>query len=671
MKLATKTITLLIAIVSTVLVSTGFFLLRYQEESLKRSIIDGLEGQAHLAASNIETFIGDRVRETEAIAASFPALAFQMENVGQVESYLQKMSESYPAFGGGLFVLELNGGFFADFPLHPQLRGESFVDREYYRQTIRENRGVISNPYRSMRTGLPVLTFTALIRDMQNQAVAILGCSLDLLSEQALGGYRMQQYGKTGYLYIFDKSRLLVLHPDDKRLLTHGDPGGNRLLESALSGFPGSVETVDSQGISILLSVVRIPVTDWMVAVRVPQAEAYAPIARTRLRFFLLIGGVLALVASVGAVAIRRITLPLRQLESMAVRISEDLAGSEEKRTFAADSVLEGLARIRTGDEIGLLASAFSRLVMTLDRALGSLQRSVETWQHTFDSVNEGVVILDGEGRIMRMNRAAEDWFKTSARKVGGQYGYRVIFGTDVPPADWPDISSLEKHQRVRWSERLANPSGIFEFRIYAVAGPEGKAGAILIIHDITEVVEAEERIRQMAFFDQLTGLPNRFLLRDRFQQAAAAAERAGRRVGVMFIDLDKFKEVNDRLGHDAGDEVLRQVSCRISECLRRRDTLSRMGGDEFVAILCDIENRSEVGVVAERITEVQAVPLKIDRQPVATGSSIGIAFYPDDGEDLEALLKKADTAMYAAKAGGRNRYRYYNGGTTQEPDGL
>lgn len=125
-----------------------------------------------------------------------------------------------------------------------------------------------------------------------------------------------------------------------------------------------------------------------------------------------------------------------------------------------------------------------------------------------------------------------------------------------------------------------------------------------------------------------------------------------------MFIDLDKFKAVNDLLGHDAGDEVLRQVSVRFCDCLRGNDTLSRMGGDEFVALLCDIENRSEVDVIAERINSVQAVPLKIGHQEVATGSSIGIALYPDDGLELETLLKKADTAMYVAKSDGRKQIR-------------
>lgn len=662
-KLASKTIALLTAIVSTVLVSAGFLLLHYHEESLKRTIFEALDGQVRIAAHGIETVIGDGLRETEAIAAFFPVQALEKGDFAQVESYLERMLTTYPRFGNGIFVLSLEGSFLADFPAHPDLRGQSFAYREYYQRTIREGRGIIGKPYRSRRTKQPVLTYTALIRDGEGRAVAVLACSLDLLSKQALGGYRTRKFGRTGYLYIFDKSRLLILHPDDQRLLTQVEPGRNRLLEAALSGFAGSGETVNSQGVPMLLSVSQVPVIDWIVALQVPRAEAYAPVEETRFRFLRVAGGAVVLVISIGAVAVRRVTRPLRQLERMAVEISADLAGAGETGIFAPDdAILAGFARIRSGDEIGLLASAFSRLVATLKQAFGSLQRSAEDWQRTFDSVNEAVVTLDGEGRVMRMNRAAEDRFRTSVTKVLGQYGYKVIFGT-VPPPDWPDIASLKERRRVRWSQRLENPPGVFEFTVTSVTGPEGASGAVLVVSDVTERVESEEQIRRMAFFDQLTGLPNRFLLHDRFQQAAAAAMRSGRRAGVMFIDLDKFKEINDLLGHDVGDDVLRRVSARIAECLRKNDTLSRLGGDEFVAVLCEIESSTEAGVIAARIIEAQAVPLEIGDRKVAAGSSIGIAFYPDDGEDLETLLKKADTAMYSAKAAGRNGYRYYDGG--------
>lgn len=669
MKLASKTIALLTLIVTTVLVSAGILLLHYHEESLKRAIFEGLDGQARIAAHGIEAVIGDGLRETEVIASFFPTQALETDDFTQVESYLERMLTLYPRFGNGIFVLGMDGSFLADYPAHPDLRDQSFAHREYYQRTIREGKGIIGKPYLSRRTGQPVLTYTALIRDGEGHPAAILACSLDLLSEQALGGYRTRKFGKTGYLYIFDNSRTLVLHPDDERLLTDVDPGSNRLLDAALSGFEGRGETVNSRGVPMLLSMSRVPVTDWIVVLQVPRVEAYAPVEETRFRFLFVAGGAVALVIIIGAVAVRRVTRPLRQLERMAVKVSADLTGAGENGSFGPDdSALEGFARIRSRDEIGLLASAFSCLVVTLRKTFGSLQRSVEDWQRTFDSVNEAVVILDSEGRIMRINRAGEDRFRTTFKKVLGQYGYEVIFGTATPPPDWPDIPSLKERRQVKWLERLENQPGIFEFAVTSVAGPEGASGAVLVISDVTEKVESEEQVRRMAFFDQLTGLPNRFLLHDRFQQAVAAAMRSGKKAGVMFIDLDKFKEVNDLLGHDVGDEVLRRVSARIAECLRKNDTLSRLGGDEFVAVLCDIEGSAEAGIIAARIIEAQAAPLAIGNRKVEAGLSIGIALHPDDGEDLETLLKNADTAMYSAKAAGRNGYRFHDGGGEAGP---
>jgi diguanylate cyclase (GGDEF)-like protein len=187
-------------------------------------------------------------------------------------------------------------------------------------------------------------------------------------------------------------------------------------------------------------------------------------------------------------------------------------------------------------------------------------------------------------------------------------------------------------------------------------------AGAVLVVDDVTEQVASEQRIRQMAFFDHLTGLPNRLLLQDRLQQAIASAARSEKKAGVMFIDLDRFKEVNDLHGHDVGDDVLREVVKRISSCLRRNDTLSRYGGDEFVVVLQTIADRDEASLIAERILDVQTSPIVAGERSLSIGSSIGIAVFPDDGQDGEVLLRAADEAMYQAKRRGRNAYQHYGG---------
>ena len=660
MNLATKTIALLAAIVFTVLATVSFFLLHYHGDSLKRSILDGVDGQAKMAAHSISSFIDEGLRDSRAVSLTLPVKALSAGRTVEVESYLKQMFETFPKFQNGIFILDREGRFMADYPPHPELRGESFAFREYYRRTIQENRGIVGKPYKSKRTGMPVLTFTAPVRDAHGKITAIVACSVDLLSRGALDNYRKQKFGKTGYLYLFDKtSRLLVLHPEDKRLFTEVAAGKNKMLDAAMKGFEGSDETVNSVGVPMLLAVRNIPGTDWVVGVQLPQEEAYAPIRKARTRIFIISGLALLGAIIIGTITIRHVSGPISQLERVASYISSELKKTTESGELDLEHpTLVSLTSIRSRDEIGLLASSFLQLVKRLGQTLGSLQRSAEDWQRTFNSVHEAVVTLDTDGRIVKMNQIAEDWFRTSIQKVRGKYGYSVIFGASAPPSEWPNIDLLVKGGKVAWSQRLEKPSGIFELTMTPITYRDDAAGAVLAIDNITERAAIEEQIREMAFYDQLTGLPNRLLLLDRLQQAIASAIRCQKKVGIMFIDIDRFKEVNDKYGHNAGDNVLREVARRNSSCLRLNDTFARLGGDEFVVVLQDIEDTQEAVAIAERIIVCQSCSVAVDGHELNVSLSIGIAFFPEDGEDSETLIKKADMAMYSAKACGGNTYR-------------
>ena len=661
MHLGTKTTIILTAIVTVAIIPVSVLLLHYQEESLKQIILKGLDSQAKIAVRGIDSFISEGLREALAISVTLPVEALLQGRNGEVETHLKRLYETFPNFQNGIFILDKDGKFLADYPSHPELRGQSFAFRDYYQRSVNEKRGVIGKPYKSARSGLPVLTFTAPVRDNNGRFVAIVACSVDLLSQEALGGYRKQKFGETGYLFILDKYRQLVLHPEDERLLTYVEEGKNRILEAALAGFEGSGETVNSKGVPMLLAVRKVPDVEWIVAVQMTQAEAYAPVAAARVRIVLISGIVILLTIFLCAWAARRIVGPVRQLERVASQINAELEAMETKSGYdLAQSHLDILRNIRSHDEIGLLASSFLRLATKLNLTLGSLKRSAEDWELTFNSVKEAVVTLDSEGRIVRLNNTAEDWFRTSSQKVLGQYGHDVMFGVGTPFGDWPAISSLKGHQKVVWSQGLENPQGIFEFTITPIIRNDATIGAVLVISNVTERVESEEQIREMAFYDQLTGLSNRFLLKDRIQQAITAAIRNGKKAGIMFIDLDRFKDINDLYGHDMGDRVLKEEAKGISLCLRKNDTLSRLGGDEFVAVLHDLDLPGEAAAIAVRILELQATPMRIGDYDLIISSSIGIAFFPDDGEDSETLLKHSDMAMYRAKSLGRNNYQFF-----------
>ncbi|MBV8032676.1 MAG: GGDEF domain-containing protein, partial [Betaproteobacteria bacterium] len=166
---------------------------------------------------------------------------------------------------------------------------------------------------------------------------------------------------------------------------------------------------------------------------------------------------------------------------------------------------------------------------------------------------------------------------------------------------------------------------------------------------------------RFLAHHDALTGLPNRRLLGDRLAQAVLQAQRRGSKVAAMLIDLDDFKRINDSAGHAAGDRVLREVAARLAGCVRKADTLSRHGGDEFVVVISDAQTEADGQIVAEKVLAALGPPFGVDGTAFELGASIGISMFPRDASDAEALLRNADAAMYRAKQLGRNRFEFYS----------
>jgi diguanylate cyclase (GGDEF)-like protein/PAS domain S-box-containing protein len=183
----------------------------------------------------------------------------------------------------------------------------------------------------------------------------------------------------------------------------------------------------------------------------------------------------------------------------------------------------------------------------------------------------------------------------------------------------------------------------------------------VAMILDITEKKKADDTLNYLAYYDNLTGLPNRSLFVDRLEQAVKVADRYEQLVAVLFVDLDKFKNINDSLGHDAGDNLLKNAAERLSSCLRSSDTVARWGGDEFCLLLQNIHHIDHVNVVADKIIERFAEPFNVKDKKMFVTASIGIILYPLDETDVKSLLKNADTAMYHAKEKGRNNYQYYN----------
>jgi diguanylate cyclase (GGDEF)-like protein/PAS domain S-box-containing protein len=286
-----------------------------------------------------------------------------------------------------------------------------------------------------------------------------------------------------------------------------------------------------------------------------------------------------------------------------------------------------------------------------------------------FENSNEGIFITDGEGRINQINRAFTELTGYRQQDVLGQrpslLGSKAntvgFCATIKPVLDGSGFWQGELLGRRKNGSEFYTAVGIS-----AVTGKRGEfLGYISSFEDITETKHTEDRIRKLAYYDPLTGLPNRSLFHDRLACELRRAQRNDSHVALLFLDLDRFKSVNDSMGHAAGDLLLVRVAERLGACVRGQDSIARMGGDEFTIILGDLADRVQAVAaavsVAQKVLQVfeEAVALLHGREVFLT-SSIGIAIYPDDADDANALLQNADVAMYNAKQAGKNNFQFY-----------
>ena len=292
------------------------------------------------------------------------------------------------------------------------------------------------------------------------------------------------------------------------------------------------------------------------------------------------------------------------------------------------------------------------------------LQESEEFFRLTFSQAAVGIVLLGPDGRLLRVNR-----------KMAQILGYSEVellqrfFQQLTHEADLPDELALVKRLRAgeigdyQRERRLLRRDGTpiwVNISVSMMRDANGNQRFISVVEDISRRKSAEEALLRMANHDALTGLPNRVLLQDRLAQAIVHAHRAGTQVAVMFIDLDRFKHVNDSLGHDAGDKMIVEIARRLASSLRESDTVARQGGDEFVVVLPELAGEGDAAKVAQKLLDNLFQPLLLCGQEVFPTGSIGIAMYPRDGLDAATLLKCADSAMYQSKGTGGNHYSFY-----------
>ncbi len=344
------------------------------------------------------------------------------------------------------------------------------------------------------------------------------------------------------------------------------------------------------------------------------------------------------------------------------VLAGEELSVTSRVRGLIFESRLSPIKN-DSGEIVGATGIAWD--ITEQRQAQEALQESEERLRTLVEGARDVIYTVTADGTLTSLNPAFETMTGWSR---GDWLGNN--FAPIVHPEDLPGV--IERFQRLlrggmtepethEW--RVRTKSGQYltgEFAPVPMIKDGKVVGAMGFVRDITERRKAEETIRRLAYHDALTGLPNRALFEDRLRQSLAQAERSRQMLAVMFLDLDRFKLVNDTIGHVGGDELLKGVAEDLSEIVREGDTMARVGGDEFIVLLSGLSRAEDAIAVADRILGRLKEPRVLAGQEFRVSTSIGITVFPRDGEDTETLLRKADTAMYKAKERGRDNYQFY-----------
>jgi diguanylate cyclase (GGDEF)-like protein/PAS domain S-box-containing protein len=345
---------------------------------------------------------------------------------------------------------------------------------------------------------------------------------------------------------------------------------------------------------------------------------------------------------------VKNIANPVKKLQTAMAEIQhdEDLSKRVEIDENNAD--------------IGEMANTFNSLLESLQYAT----KRLDLFSQVFENSGEAIVITDAERNIVVVNQAFTLITGFDLADVMWKNPKILSSGRQTPEfyrAMWQSINETGRWQGEIWNRRKNGETFPEWLSIGAVKDENGQVvNYIAIFNDITQRKESEQRIQFLAHYDALTKLPNRTLFGDRLLYALTVAKRSGKKVALLFLDLDRFKSINDSLGHLSGDLLLQSVADRLKSCVREMDTVCRQGGDEFMVLLTEIDKAEDAAHIATKIVTAMSAEHFVESSNLIVTFSIGISIYPDDAVDSQAMIKNADAAMYHAKEKGRNNFQFF-----------
>ena len=499
------------------------------------------------------------------------------------------------------------------------------------------------------------------LRNSGGQALAVIVVQIHLNDLAVLVMSRTGLH-QTDDSFIVD-SRQVALTPPFLTQTLLGRKIDSEAARSCAARNSGLVLAADYRGTPVIAVCRWNTKGNFGLIVKIDQAEAFAPLRILAFEIALLTCLALLVAAGTSVLLARSISRPLAQLREKALSFGQ--VNSDEPQSVFYDQDI-------SGDEVTLLDGAFDQMSARIIRKAAELEKAIVAEAGSaarlrliFDSVNEGIFITDREtGTFIDANTSGCRMFGYSINELRG--ASIEMLSSGVPP--YTQIDVIKQIQKAR-----LNGPQTFEWHAKAKDGHlfwielslretkiDGKTVLLSIVRDITERKRSSEQVSYAARHDGLTGLYNRAVFVEWLNRAIASASRGGKHFGVLYLDLDHFKDVNDVLGHPIGDELLQAVVKRLLAIVRENDVVARFGGDEFCLLINDLDEPADVALVADKLLKALSEAFLIGGNDIRTGASIGIEVYGTSALDAEKLLSNADIALYRAKSEGRGTYRFF-----------
>ncbi|PJJ18533.1 PAS domain S-box-containing protein/diguanylate cyclase (GGDEF) domain-containing protein [Janthinobacterium sp. OK676] len=530
-------------------------------------------------------------------------------------------------------------------PFKPQA-GLNVKGRPYFERTLATRRSVISSPLNGSISGMPIVVVTQPVFDAHGGVRYVLAASVNLRQPDFLGRLGALKPGPGGYLYIMTSEGVIVEHPDKSRIMQHIEAHGPISVPTrrAMQGYEGWMTGTTTQGVDALFAYHRIASTGWILASVYPMSEAFAPLHAIRSKILLAAVLLAALAGLAGWRIVLRLLQPLARLRHQVHEIRRHRLGID-------------VLQIGRRDEIGDLSRDFYSLVAEREIAEAQTRDSERRLKLLTDHVPVVIVYIDREHRYQFINATFEKWFGVSARE-SLMHSMREVLGEQAYQLREQHLLRAFAGEEVDYEFTVDNEAGERTFHTSYVpdVGERGAVeGVYGLIHEITKTKAMHTALQFAAATDTLTGIANRRRFDEQLAQSMQRTRAARAPMALAYLDIDRFKAINDSLGHKAGDEVLKEFASRLVRSVRASDLVARLAGDEFVIILQGVNGAAEVRQVGAKIVDAIRQPFELASGPLPVTTSIGIAIFREGALTPAQLLDLADQALYAAKGQGRD----------------